>query len=437
MKNVLMIAYDFPPIAKSGVQRTVKFVKYLPLFGWNPIVLTVKRREEFLEASDLSFLDELPKDLKIYRSKVIEPYDIYKIFGGKSKQGSDVFYFENTNCIKGRLSNLIGKFLVPDAKIGWYPFAVRDAKQIFDENNVDMIFSTAPKMTALLIGMTLSKKYNIPWVADFRDPWMGWNKETEDIRIKQRPLFFRRWDEHLERKVINKANTITSVMEEINKDFIERYPAVDSKKFITISHGFDSADFKDIQAKDFQKFTIIYTGTFYKGRDPQKLLEALKLLLDINEKLRNDVQVIFVGNEYYNTKKLIDMFKLGDIVKSIPNIPHKECLRYLLGAHLCYFNTVTTRNALPVKLFDYIASKKPILALIPENSPTARLIRQTKSGVVIAPQKIWDIKDAILSFYNDYKEGFLKLNRDDNSIIYQFERKKQTQQLAKIFDELC
>ncbi len=427
MKNVLMIAYDFPPIAKSGVQRTVKFAKYLPLFGWNPIVLTVNRREDVLEATDSSFLNELPKDLKVYRSKMIEPYDLYNVFGGKKKQGSDVFYFENTDSIKGKLSNLIGKFLVPDTKIGWYPYAIRDARKIFNENNIDVIFSTSPKMTAHLIGRTLAKKYNKPWVSDFRDPWTG---------VIKRSLPLRKWDEYLESIVINEANKIISIMKEINNDFLKKYPSVDSRKFITISHGFDSEDFQDIQAKNFKKFTIIYTGTFYKGRDPQKLLQALKLLLEENEKLRNDIQVIFLGNEYLNTKNLIEKFGLGDIVISIPHVSHKECLSYLLGAHVCYFN-VTKRDAITVKLFDYICSKKPILALIPENSPAARIIHYTKSGIVIDPEKIREIKEAIMSFYEDYKKGILKLNRDDDSIIYQYERKKQTQQLSCFFDELC
>jgi glycosyltransferase involved in cell wall biosynthesis len=359
---------------------------------------------------------------------VLEPYDFYSLFGGGEKQGSDVFYFENTDSFKGRLSNFISKLLVPDTKIGWYPFGVRVSKRIFKENDIAGIFSTSPKMTAHLIARTVHKKYQVPWVADFRDPWTGWEEEI--------PTFFKGLNEHLERMVISEADVVTSVMEEITEDFKKMYKDVNPKKFVTICHGFDSADFEGVRPKEFSNFTIIYLGTFYKGRDPQPLLKALHSLVNDNNRLREEIQVIFVGNEYQNTKRMVAAFNLEDMVVSIPHVPYKESLRYLMGADLCYFNTVTTRNALPVKLFDYIASQKPILAIIPEESPVAKVIHETESGVVIAPEKTGKIKETLLSFYNEYKKGGLKLKRDNDSIVYKYEREAQARQLAEVLTDI-
>jgi glycosyltransferase involved in cell wall biosynthesis len=428
MKNALMIAYDFPPIAKSGVQRTLKFAKFLPLFGWNPIILTVDRSEHLLVASDPSLLSQLPKDSKIYRTKAIEPYDIYKLIGGKKKQGSNEFYFENTGNITGKISNFLGKCLIPDTKIGWYPFSISSAKEVFTRNPIDIIFSTSPKMTAHLIALTLAKKYNKPWVADFRDPWMGWQDSF--------PTFFKKANEYLESKVVTHADRITTVMEEITLDFRARYNTFEKRKFITIPHGFDSDDLQHVRTKIFSKFTIIYVGTFYKGRDPKPLLEPVSLLLEEHPNLRKDLQLLFIGNDYHYTHTLVDLLNLKDVVISLNQVPYHECLSYLLGASISYFNTVTNRNALPVKLFDYIFTKKPILAIIPEESPSARFIHNTRSGVVLAPHKIDEIKNAIYSFYKDYMKGTLRLTSGPASILNQFERKTQTQQLATNFDDL-
>jgi glycosyltransferase involved in cell wall biosynthesis len=406
----------------------VKFAKYLPLFGWRPVVLTVKRREDLLESSDWSLFADCPKDMRVFRTRILEPYDMYSWLGGKKKQGSGVFYFENTDTFTGKISNLISRCLIPDTKVGWYPFSIRNSKEIFQEIDIHIIFSTSPKMTAHLIGRTLAKKYHRPWVADFRDPWTSWEDEQ--------PRLFRQINEYLESKVVNDADRITSVMGEINQDFMHRYPGVDPDKFATISHGFDSEDFENVIAKRFSKFTIVFLGTFYKGRDPQPLLRALNLLVRENEKVRDDVQVVCVGTEYYNTRRLANKFGLEDMLISIPHVPYKESLSYLMGAHICYFNTVMTRNALPVKLFDYLRSGKPILAIVPEDSPTGRIVYDTKCGVVLDPSKTGEIAKSILSFYKDYKKGISTMRREDKSVLEHYERKNQTEQLAWTLNQL-
>ena len=175
MKNVLMIAYDFPPIGGGGVQRTVKFAKYLSIFGWNPILLTVEKDANNIEYADASFLEELSSKVTIYRSRIVEPHDIYRFFGGKQKQGSResrILHLDHDGAnFMSKIKDIVSSFLVPDSKIGWYPGAIRKARQIFNTHQIDVIYSTSPKTTSHIIARHLSGKYGKPWVADFRDAW--------------------------------------------------------------------------------------------------------------------------------------------------------------------------------------------------------------------------------------------------------------------------
>jgi glycosyltransferase involved in cell wall biosynthesis len=225
-------------------------------------------------------------------------------------------------------------------------------------------------------------------------------------------------------------------MDEINNDFIRKYPEASRDKFVTIPHGFDREDFEDVKAKKFSKFTIIYTGTFYKGRDPRPLLEATRLLLKENDDLREDLRIVFLGKEYEHTREMIESFGLRDIVRVIQHVPHNEFLEYLMGADICYFN-VTERAATTVKLFEYLGSGKPILALIPKECPAAEIITNTQSGVVIPPERTSEASYAILSFYEAHKKGDPSPGKDGQSTSDKYERKTQTRYLAQVLEDMC
>ena len=427
MKKVLMIAYWFPPLGGSGVLRTVKFAKFLPAFGWKPIILTVDERVQEIIV-DTSLLNEIPKNLKIYRSRYLGFSDMFRFLNRKRKIKSKnlVSCTSSYKNLVNKIRDIIRPFIIPDARVGWYPFAISKCKQIFNKNNVDLIYSTSPFPTAHLIGMTLAKKYRKPWVADFRDPW------TATFLIR-RPFLFKQWDKSLEKCVLRKAEKIVVAWPAIQDSFVPQYKDL-RQKTILIHNGFDEQDFQDIVPKTFQKFTIIHTGTFYKKRNPEALFRAMISLLSKKPTLRNDIQVILLGWEKPFIKNLIEENNLNDIVLTVPHLPHRESLSYLLGADVLFLNTI--QNYVPGKVFEYLRSKKPILALVPEDTTVAKIVSSTKSGIVIDPTNTEEIKDAIFEMYKKYKKGTLKLDREDDSIIYQYERKELTRKLAEVFNEV-
>lgn len=431
MKTVLMITYGFPPLGGSTVLRTVKFAKYLHHFGLNPIVSTVRKEKEHLELGDTSFLIELPKSLKIYRSCSVERHDLYRILGGKKKQFSgdlDPVQSKNTDTLIYKVARISNSLLVPDAQIGWYPFAMKESMKIFERNHIDVIYSTSPPQTAHLIAKSLAQKYKKPWVADFRDPWMP------TALLPQKPFLLEKLNVHMEKSVIEKATKIIVAWPNILNDMKERYDDFDMKKTVVINNGFDELDFLDIIPKAFHKFTIIYTGKLLAMRSAESLLRAIDLLLNEKPNLRNDIQIIFVGGPSPSTNSLLEEMSLSNVVAIIPHIPHKESLSYLLGADVLFLNTL--EDYVPGKVFEYLRSKKPILALVPEDTTVAKIVSSTKSGIVIDPTNTEEIKDAIFEMYKKYKKGTLKLDREDDSVIYQYERKELTRKLAEVLDEV-
>jgi glycosyltransferase involved in cell wall biosynthesis len=429
MKNVLMIAYSFPPLGGSGVQRIVKYAKYLPAFGWEPIILTVDEKRESQEITDTSLQDELPKGLKIYRSRYLGFSDLLH-FPNKNRKVNS----KNSGNSVSVLENLVYKFkdiarslIIPDGKVGWYPFAIRKGKQIFNENNIDIIYSTSPFRTAHLIAMSLAKKYRKPWVADFRDPW------THFCIPKRFITLLKKWEEFMGKNVLRETEKIIIAWPAIQDNLISQY-GDHCQKTVLIHNGFDEQDFQNIIPKTFKKFTIIHTGTFYKERSPEALFRAISSLLSKKPVLRNNIQIIFIGRKEPFIKKLIEENNLNDIVLTVPYLPHKECLSYLLGADMLFLNTI--QNYVPGKTFEYLRSGKPILALVSNDTTVAEIVNSTKSGVVIDPTKTEEIKDAILGMYGKYKKGMLKLNREDDSVIYQYERKELTRKLAEAFNEI-
>ena len=433
MKNVLMIAYGFPPIGGSGVQRTVKFAKYLPLYGWNPIILTVKKDANNIAYADTSFLNELSNKAKIYRAQLIEPYNIYRFFGGRQKQGlrdtRTLVVNKNPSSFTGKIKNLLASLLVPDSKIGWYPAAIRKAREVFDNHDIKLVYSTSPKLTAHMIARHLSRKYGKPWVADFRDPWFA-----DYACPLKRPTFLRRIDKYLESSVLFEATKITAATPGILEDIIRKHRGFDENKAIIITNGYDEEDFIGVLPKKFKHFTISYAGIFYKDSYPEPLFRGLTLVFKEEPKLRKHIKLLFIGISDPILLRLIEQYGLSDIIEHIPYVPHRECISYLLGSHLLFLNTIG--NALTGKLFDYLGSGRRILALVTESTGIADIINRTKTGVVIDPDNSEQLKKFILDRYEAYKEKRVEQDSRQQVLIQQYRRKKLTRRLSQVFDEI-
>lgn len=428
MKKALMIIFYFPPLGGSGVHRPLKFTKYLSDFEWEPIILTVNEKRS-QDSDDSTLLEELPKSIKIYRSGYIGLKELFPFLNKKEKAiilNSDEFIGYKRSFLK-KLSKFTNTLLIPDPKIGWYPLAMRKAKRIFQENTIDIIYSTSPFPTAHLIAMSLAKKYCKPWVADFRDPW------TKFFYVK-RPFPFKQFERLMEKKVLKNADKIIIAWPGIQDNFILQYNADFCSKTILIHNGYDEKDFQNISPKTFSKFTIVHTGVFYKERTPEALFKALAFLFTKEPMLRKDIQVIQIGPHEPIITDLIRENNLYDVVQTIPYLPHKKCLSYLLGADVLFLNTV--QNHVPGKMFEYMRSKKPILSLTSYDKTVSEIVNSTQAGIVVDPLETEKIKETIFEMYEKHKKGELKLEREDDSIIYQYERKNLTGELAKIFNEV-
>lgn len=435
MKKVLVIAYHFPPIGGSGMQRTVKFVKYLKSFGWQPVVLSVSKGKSY-ELVDTSLMDEVPKDVAVYRTPWFNPKGILK---------------------------------VPDRKIGWLPFAFFKGRSILRREGIDLIYTTSPTVTAHLIAYLLKKTARLPWVADFRDPWVG-NPARMHMKGIRRKI-----ETFLERKVVVHADQVIANTDALKADFEKRYPEVHHGKFVTITNGYDPEDFKGFdssttlrvnpeQAPSFRtgcvewvdeqapacrqagpaasngRFVITHTGEFYAHiRNPDNFLKAVGELIREGRIKKEDVMINFVGSgDYSQTEQYrctVQANGLQGIIQDVNHVPHQECIRFLFSSSvLLLFAFSNGALQVPAKTYEYLRVGRPILALAEEGA-ASQLLKKIDSAIVADPNSIEAIKEAIYQFYIEYKDGTVRRSADEG-IKEKFNRKSLTQSLAQTFDVL-
>jgi glycosyltransferase involved in cell wall biosynthesis len=439
LKKVLVIAYFFPPLGGSGVQRTLKFVKYLPDFGIQPIVSTVKYGHNF--AYDESLLKEIPKIAKVFRSNSMETIWLRKIIEklagfrhlrrneiqtpveqGNKEQGIQGKSF------KQRLFDFIDNYLfIPDSKIRWLPCGFLTSLRAAREEKVDYIFSSSYPYTVHIIALLVNKFYHKPWIADFRDPWVGNKAMVKNI------AFRRKLDIWLERKIVKNAAYIINVTPPITEMYKQRYPEF-AEKMITITNGFDEQDFKSLSPVHQEKFTLIYTGIITVHYDIETFVRGIADFLKEQPTARTRFQCLFIG---YIPPAVIEIFvqyNIRDILVILPYMDHRECLNYLAGADMQFLTFgQDLDNAYSGKLFDYIGSGKPILALVPEGI-AAQLIREKQIGTVISLGHWQEVSKGVGQYYQDWLQGQAK-NLESASKCTEFSRINLAGQLTDLFSK--
>ena len=411
MNKALLIAYHYPPLGGPGVFRTLKFTKYLPTYDFQPYVLTVKN--PMYKLKDPSLLKEIPPLTKTKR----------------------IFSFEHRIFRSPRLLNLNLKwFFLPDEHIGWLPFAVFYGSKIIIKENIDVLFSTSPSFTSLLIGSLLKNKTKKPLVVDFRDPWL-----TNSF-IEYPTKLHRYIEKKMEKYVLMQADYITVASDLIKDDLIKRYPFVKSK-IETITNGFDPDDFKNSYiSKKPRKFRITYTGSLYGHLTAKTFFHTLKDLISKNEELKKNIEVIFAGNYGKETEKLVRELKLEKNVKLKGYLPHRKCINLLKNSDvLLLLITILGskgKEILTGKIFEYIASKKPIIAIVPEDGLASKLIQSLNIGVIIPPRNSDLIKSSILDFYQKWKAKELFESTINSNKLLKYDSKFLTQRLVNIFKNI-
>jgi len=431
MKRVLFVSYYFPPSGGAGVQRVLKFVKYLPALGWQPAVLTVEESADF-PARDEALFAEVPPEAEIIRTPIFEPYNAYrKLTGRDASQPTDMASLENHRAsAKERLAEWVRcTFFIPDARCFWKGPAVRAGLRYIRHAKPDVIVSSGPPYTCHLIGRALHRKTGIPWVADFRDSWVDW------VSSPHRWALPRAVDLALEGGVLRDADCVLTVSDGVREDLLSRHSQVGDGHFRLLPNGYDAADFDIVAtAAPTDRFTLTYTGSLYGRRNPLTLLDALDRLLVASPALKDRLRLRFVGRV---DGQFLEAFRrFPALIEHVPYVTHTESIAYLLNSSaslLIIDDTPAMRGILTGKLYEYLGAERPILALAPEGE-AASLIRSLKAGTVAHPDNVEAVAAALKAMIDAWEAGTLK--GPEGSTVQPFTRQNQAGQLAGILEHI-
>jgi len=391
---VLIITYYWPPSGGAGVQRWVKFSKYLPEFGWEPVILTVDPQYAAYPVIDNSLLSEIPASVKVYKTEAEDYFAIYK--NDRSKIPSAGFAVNQDNSFKGKILRFIrGNFFIPDPRKGWNKHAFRKACELIQTQGISHVITTSPPHSTQLIGLKL-KKYlpGIKWIADLRDPWT-------DIYYYDQfyPTFLsRKIDAAYEKEVIRKADSIITVGDSLKKLFTLKIPEAEAKTTV-ISNGFDEEDFTGEVNK--QKFIITYAGTLSDVYPIEGFLDALGAL---NEK---DFILRFVGSASQKQRELVLTKINSEKVQFIPYAEHKAAIKYMRESSVLLLiipDHESSRSILTGKLFEYLAAGSPIICLGPADGDASAIISRTGHGKVFSYNDSGSIREYLETLYSSQRE---------------------------------
>ncbi len=423
MKHVLVIAYYFPPMGLSGVQRIVKFVKYLPSFGWQPTVLTIDPHAYF------AFDDSMLKDVRhteIWRAR---PGRAFRVIG---ERRTVPLTRERFRGLANRLSQL---FFIPDNKIGWTRQAMRFL-QGKDLSVFNAVFSTAPPFSNHLLGLRIKHRYGLPLLVDFRDAWVdnpyhvywtGWHRK--------RHL-------ELERKVLESSDAIVSNNEFITRLWAERYPgAAFHKRVYLIPQGFDPADFdsaSEASSLNVDELHFVYTGVFYANNTPLVLYRALKLLQEEHPDVYNRLRFYMIGYVQHEYRRAAVQLGVEDRFRYCGYLEHADAVAWQQAADVLWlvlgdanrgYQTISAGKA-----FEYLGSRKPILGIVPDNT-----IRRMLSGFdhtfLVEPDDVRGLAETIRDLCEHKRTGTLP--RGDAGKIRAYDRKVLTGRLGELLDGIA
>lgn len=422
-KKVLILAYYFPPLGMGGVQRVTKFVKYLPLFGWKPYVLTVKDADYW--AKDHSLLKELPSGAEVIRTGSFDPLRISWILKGLFRRREQKGGPPKRSRLKG--SRLSSWLFFPDSKIGWLPFALMKGLFLCRKEKFDLIFSSSPPPSLHLTGYLLKLAFGVPWMADFRDPWTGYKLESLPTRLH---VLLRRMVEKL---ILSKADKVVVANPAIREALESRHRV--GENICEVSQGFDEEDFGAMTSEKPETFVIGYLGTFSPDCDPEPFLAALGDLISIGVIPRDKIKFVHVGVCVgIDFDRLVQRYGLKDVVQEKGYLPHKEALEEMGGASLLLLVTSDHPLVFPAKIFECLRLGKPILGVVDPRSQIAALLNGARAGRVVSPEDNAAVKRALTSYFSAFEKGELASNMDKD-VLQEFERKFLTSKLASLFDQ--
>ena len=423
MKKVLIIVYYWPPAGGPGVQRWLKFVKYLPEMGIQPHVYVPENPT--YPIIDEELVAEIPSDAIIIKNKIFEPYGLASVFSKKNTQKISSGIIPNArkqSFLQKIFLWIRGNAFIPDARVFWVKPSVKFLENYIKEHQIDTIITSGPPHSLHLIGLELKKKLNLTWITDFRDPWttIGYHNElklTQNSAAKHKLL---------ESKVLNSCDTVIVTSQTTKKEF----QALTNKPIEVITNGYDVEKVEKVVLD--QKFTVAHIGSFLSQRNPRILWKCLKEIIKENPSFKNDFELKLIGAISPEVLQTIAEFRLDAYVNNLGYVSHKEAIYHQKASQvllLIEIDSEETKSIIPGKLFEYMVSERPILAMGPENSDFESIIKSTNTGVFHQYDQYDELKQSILDFYTQYKSNALKVHAVG---LQQYSRKNLTKQLADL-----
>ena len=404
MKKVLIITYYWPPSGGGGVMRWLKMSKFLPELGWQPIIYTPENPDP--SVIDESLLKEIHPQIIELKTRIWEPYDFYrKLTGKKSGAKFKAGYISEASDgnWKSRISVFIrGNFLIPDPRKFWIRPSVKFLSAYLKENPVDLIISTGPPHSMHLVAFGLKRKFNTKWIADFRDPWT-------DIDFYHK-LRLTKWADKkhrkLEKQVLLNADHVVTVSPGCAAD-LEK---IANRKVEVINNGFDPMDYQFELPPLDKPFSITHFGAFNKDRNPSLLWEVLGEIAKSDAEFKQKLCIRLIGQTDESVISEIRKNGLNQNIEIHDHLPHTEGLYKLNQSQVLLLPLNDAPNAkgiLPGKMYEYIALRRPILALGPAEADYAVILNETKAGIPVSFRNKKEIEKAVLFYYSLYKEGKL------------------------------
>lgn len=427
-KKVLLVTYYWPPAGGPGVQRWLKFVSYLPQFGIEPIVYIPENPE--YPILDKNLVNQVPKGVTIIKQPIQEPASLAKkLFGKKIKQ-------LQSGILPGRKASLAARmmlyvranFYIPDARVGWVNPSVTFLKDYCKDNNIHTLITTGPPHSLHLIGMQLQKKLGVKWLADFRDPW------TTIHYFADLPLSVRALQRHkdLEKEVLAAADLITVTSKLTQKEFEK----LTKKPIQVVTNGYDENLLPKETTSLDTKFSIAHIGSLLSDRNPKQLWQAIADLLKAYPDLKEDLQLTLAGVVSEEVLNSIEKAGLKTFVKNYGYISHEEAIRLQHAGQLLLLlemDKEETKVILPGKLFEYMAARRPILALGPKGGAIAPILKETNAGSYYTYQETTAIYKYLEKQYEAFKSGNIQ---GHSGQIEAYSREAVSKKMASLLRDL-
>ncbi|PKH67408.1 glycosyl transferase family 1 [Flavobacterium sp. ALD4] len=422
-RKVLIITYYWPPAGGPGVQRWLKFVKYLPDFGIQPIVYVPENPT--YPIVDPNLIKEVSDKAIVLKQKIFEPYQLASFFSkNKTKKiSSGIIPSQKKQSFMDKLFLLVrGNLFIPDARFLWVNPSVSFLEKYIVENKIDTIITSGPPHSLHLIGLELKRKLDLKWFADFRDPWttIGYHKalRLSNYATKQHKM--------LEHKVLNTADTIIVTSKTTKREF----EAITSKPITVITNGYDVEKIEE-QSLD-TKFSLAHIGSFLSERNPMILWESLVELISEVPDFKTHLEIKLIGAVSQEVLETVSQFGLDLYLNNLGYLAHGKAISHQRKSQvllLIEIDSEDTKSIIPGKLFEYMVSNRPILAIGPRDSDFAEIITSTNTGVFFNYSEKVKLKSVILDFYNQFLQGKLQAKGVG---LQQYSRKNLTKELVDL-----